>query len=100
MFFSLAAPNPLSAQGTSEFEVVPTEEQNSPPGSHGRTRNMMVSGWQIPGHVPRLLSVSVTWPWVRDTGPAQISWAPWSHLGIHEGLDQGVLLAHICKFGW
>ncbi|KAK2499934.1 hypothetical protein MC885_007527, partial [Smutsia gigantea] len=30
--------------GTSEFEVVTTEEQNSPPGSHGHTRNMMELG--------------------------------------------------------
>nr|XP_017507021.2 TNFAIP3-interacting protein 1 isoform X2 [Manis javanica]XP_017507029.2 TNFAIP3-interacting protein 1 isoform X2 [Manis javanica] len=36
-------PKPPSS-GTSEFEVVPTEEQNSPPGSHGRTRNMMELG--------------------------------------------------------
>lgn len=57
----------------------------------------MVSGWQVPGHVPCLLSVSLTQPWVRATGPAQVPWAPWSHLGIHEGPEQGMLLAHICK---
>lgn len=56
--FSLRQPvtNSLSAQGTSsEFEVVPNE-QNSPPESGGQTRNMMVSGWQVPGtsHVSSL----------------------------------------------
>lgn len=50
-----------------------------------------------PQLIPRLLSVSVTWPWWRGTGSAQIPWALWSHLGIHEGPEQGVLLAHICK---
>lgn len=89
---------PLSAQGTSsEFEVVPTEEQNSPPESSGCTRNVMVSGWQVPVHIPCLLSVSVTWAWVRGTGPTQVPWAPWSHLGIHGGPEQGMLLTHTCK---
>lgn len=98
MFFSQAAPNSLSAQGTSsEFEVVPTEEQNSPPERGGRTRNTVVSGWQVPGHIPCLISVSVTWPWVRGTGPAQVPWAPWSRLGIHGGPKQGMLLTRICK---
>lgn len=80
--FSQAAPNSLSAQGTSsEFEVVPTEERNSPPESSSHTRSPMVSGWQVPGHVPHLLSVSVTWPWVRGTRPAHRTLGTMESLG-------------------
>lgn len=53
-YFFWVAPNSLFAQGTSsDFEVVPTEEQNSPPQTGSPPRNMMVSTGKPPEHVPR-----------------------------------------------
>ncbi|VTJ91712.1 Hypothetical predicted protein [Marmota monax] len=41
---SASAPKPPSSGTSSEFEIVHTEEQNSPPESRGHIRNPMVSG--------------------------------------------------------
>jgi hypothetical protein len=73
---TLGQPSLPFTQGTSsEFEVVPAEEQNSPPEGSGHTRNMMVSGMSY------CFPVSVTCPCVRGTQTTQTPWAPWSHMG-------------------
>lgn len=83
--FSRAVPNSLSAQGTSsEFEVVPAEEQNSPPASGGQARNTMVSGWQVPStsHVSLFQSPS-------PGGEAQDPLRSLGHPGVTWGYTRG-----------
>lgn len=96
--FSQAVPNSLSVQGTSsEFEVVPADDQTSPPASGGHARNTKVSGWRVLAHPTSPLCFGHLALAERHR-IAHIPGALWSHLGIHKGLGQGALLAHICKF--
>lgn len=82
-------------QGTSsDFEVVSTEEQSSPPETGSRPRNMMVSRQAASLSIPSVFSLCYL-PF--RTGATQIPWVPWSYMGDMEGLEHGVLLALICK---
>lgn len=82
VFFSQAVPNSLSVQGTSsEFEVVPAEEQTSPPASSGHARSTTVSGWRVPSssHVSSLF---------QSPGPGGEAQDPLRSLG-HSGVTWG-----------
>ena len=101
MFFSQAVPNSLSVQGTSsEFEVVPAEEQTSPRVSSGHPRSTVVSGWRVPAHPTSPLCFShlvlaerpriSSHPWgtlesLGDTQGARVGGASRSHMQIPGG---------------